>query len=105
PEPKPEPEPDDPFEGITDDEIATYSDLFDIPPPETDEAAINLGNKIRKWIKDGKPNPNELKIDDENNEKIDDQKLESLDDDKNDAQKPDTEKPKKKRGLFGFFRK
>ena len=48
----------------------------------------------------------ELKIDEENNEKIEDDKLESVDDDKNDIQKPaEEEKPKKKRGLFGFFRK
>ena len=79
--------------------------MFDVPPPETDEAAIKLGNKIRKWIKDGKSTSSELKIDEENDEKIDEDKLESLDDDDN-VQKPDKEeKPKKKRGLFGFFRK
>jgi hypothetical protein len=46
-----------PFEGITNNEIATYSDLFDIPPPETDAEAIKTGKKIRDWIKNGKPDP------------------------------------------------
>ena len=76
PEPKPEPEPeptpkvkskpepvpasDDPFEGINDDDIATYSDLFDVPPPENDNDAVNLANKIRQWIKRGRPDPEDL---------------------------------------------
>ncbi|MDC6463163.1 signal recognition particle-docking protein FtsY, partial [Nitrosopumilus sp.] len=69
-EPTPEPEPtpetglisDDPFEGITNDEITTYSDLFDIPPPETDAEAIKTGKKIRDWIKNGKPDPVESTV-------------------------------------------
>ena len=82
---------DDPFEGINDDDIATYSDLYDIPPPENDNDAIKLGNKIRKWIKDGRLEPGESKT----NEEI-----------KDDVHKQDKEEePKKKRGRFGFLKK
>ena len=95
PEPEPTPEPevlsDDPFDGIKDDEIAKYSDLFDVPPPESDSEAVKLGNKIRQWIKDDKPNPGESKIT-------------SLD--KEEMHKQDKEEEsKKKRGLFGRFKK
>ena len=114
PEPEPEPKisPDDPFEGISDDEIATYSDLFDVPPPENDDAAIKLGNKIRDWIKNGKPNPGESKVDnkvdkkydkDDDENKLDEGKKEDADDDN--PKQDEQEKPKKKRGLFGFFKK
>ena len=93
PEPTPEPEPvsDDPFYGITDDEIAKYSDLFDIPPPESDTEATKLGNTIRKWIKDGKPKPGESNVVSSNDEDMHKQDKE--------------EEPKKKRGLFGRFKK
>ena len=84
PEPEPTPEPEDPFEGISDDDIANYSDLFDIPPPENDNEAIKLGNKIRNWIKRGRPEPGKFEDEPEEDKK---------------------EKPKKKRGLFGFFKK
>ena len=101
PEPvkEPEPTPEDPFEGITDEDIATYSDLFDVPPPEDDDAALKLGNKIRDWIKRGRPEPKESIVEDESEDEIDDEIEE-------DIQKQDKdEKPKKKRGLFGFFKK
>jgi fused signal recognition particle receptor len=52
---------------------------------------VKLGNKIRQWIKDGKPNPGESKIT-------------SLD--KEEMHKQDKEEEsKKKRGLFGRFKK
>jgi len=91
PTPEPEPISDDPFYGIKDDEITKYSDLFDIPPPESDAEAIKLGNTIRKWIKDGKPNPGESKVVSSDNEDIHKQDKE--------------EEPKKKRGLFGRFKR
>ena len=100
PEPTPEPTPEsklspnDPFDGIDDVDITTYSDLFDIPPPENDADAIVLGQKIREWIKHGrsKSGSSEQEIHDES--------------DTNDIQKHDKEeKSKKKRGRFGFFRK
>jgi fused signal recognition particle receptor len=52
---------------------------------------VKLGNTIRKWIKDGKPNPGESKINSPDEEEIHKQDKE--------------EKPKKKRGLFGRFKK
>ncbi len=64
---------------------------FDIPPPESDSEAVKLGNTIRKWIKDGKPNPGESKINSPDGEEIHKQDKE--------------EEPKKKRGLFGRFKK
>ena len=63
-EPTPEPEPtsepipessDDPFEGIIDEDITTYSEIFEVPPPENDNEAFKLGKKIREWIKHGRP--------------------------------------------------
>ena len=102
-EPTPEPEPtpeilsssDDPFDGISDDDIATYSDLFDVPPPENDHDAIQLGNKIREWIKHDRFEPSEYP-DEKNNKEFE----------SDDVQKHDKkEKPKKKRGLFGFLKK
>jgi len=56
PEPEPE-EGDDPFEGIETDDINDYADLYDVPPPETDDAAKKLAMKIKKWIQDGRPKP------------------------------------------------
>ena len=92
PEPTPEPTPDDPFEGITNNEITTYSDLFDIPPPETDAEAIETGKKIRDWIKNGKPDPAESTV--------------ITSDEKEEMHKQDKEdEPKKKRGFFGRFKK
>ena len=98
----PEPEPvvektpeiksDDPFEGINDDDIANYSDLFDVPPPENDTDAFKLGKKIREWIKQGRPNPGESKIDEH-------------DDVSEEVQKHDKEEKPKKKGRFGFLRR
>ena len=53
---------------------------------------LKLGNKIRQWIKDGKPNPGESKV--------------ISSDEKEEIHKQDKEEePKKKRGLFGRFKK
>ena len=63
PEPQqPEPEPesgdsDDPFDGIETDDINDYADMYDVPPPETDDEAKKLATKIKKWIQDGRPKP------------------------------------------------
>ena len=93
-EPKPTPEPisDDPFYGIKDNEIAKYSDLFDIPPPESDAEAIKLGHKIRQWVKDGKPKPGESKVI-------------SFNDEEEIHKQDKEEESNKKRGLFGRFKK
>jgi len=96
---KPEPkqiESDDPFEGITNKDISKYSDLYDIAPPENDDEAITLGNAIRQWIKIGRPKPGEEK------------KQESVHKEETDSkqnQDKEEEKSKKKRGVFGFFKK
>ena len=76
-----------------------------MPPPENDSDAIKLGNKIRQWIKQGRLEPGQSKTDEDTEEEIDND--EENDDDKDDdIQKHDKEeKPKKKRGMFGFFRK
>ncbi len=48
----------DPFEGIDTQDINKFVDLYDEPPPENDLQAKQLSAKIKKWISDGRPNPN-----------------------------------------------
>ncbi len=76
----------DPFEGLNTKDINLYADLYDAPPPENDKQAQELSVKIRKWISDGRPKP-----DDKSNE--DDKKMK------------DSDTHKKKRSLFGRFGK
>ena len=92
---------DDPFEGILDSDIALYADLYDIPPPETDEQAQKMADAIRKWIKNDKPEPGEKIIESTSDDEKDDD--ESNGDERNEFD--NKQKPKKKRGLFGFFRR
>ena len=99
PELKPITDSDDPFEGIADKDIATYSDLYDIAPPENDDEAVNLGNAIRQWIKQGRPKPEAEK---KTHESELSQKEETDTEHKQDKEE---EKSKKKRGVFGFFKK
>ncbi len=73
----------DPFEGIDTDDIEKYSDWYDVPPPENDQQAIQLANKIRKWVSSGRPKPGESVTKEPEEE---------------------SEKPKK-RSMFGRFRK
>ena len=77
-EPEPTPASDDPFEGINDDDIATYSDLFDVPPPENDNDAVNLANKIRQWIKRGRPDPEDLEEKEKEKEKEEEEEEEDI---------------------------
>ena len=73
----------DPFEGIADGDIALYSDMYDIPPPEGDQAAAKMAIAIKQWIEQGRPSP-----------------------DVEPEPEPEPEpKPKKKRGLFGLFKR
>jgi fused signal recognition particle receptor len=107
-EPAPEPEPapetngmsDDPFEGISDEDISKYSELFEVPPPENDNEAKQLSKKIKEWTNKGRPKPGD------NTKLVPEGELEETKT-KGEDQKPDKEekKPKKKRGTFGFFRK
>ena len=105
---------DDPFHGIADSDIAEYSDRFDVPPPESDREAYGLAEKIRRWIADGRPDPDDdygSETDGNGEEEEEDSRdydggagrngeeagQEPERQDKNDT-------PKKKR-RFGFFRK
>jgi fused signal recognition particle receptor len=115
PEPKSEPEPDlppalepepetisdDPFAGISDEDISKYSELFNVTPPENDKEAKQLSKKIKGWINQGRPNA----VD--NIKEIHEDELKDPQTFENEEQKPDKEetKPKKKRGRFGLFRK
>jgi fused signal recognition particle receptor len=47
----------DPFAGLDSKDINLYADLYDKSPPENDKQAIELSNKIKKWIAEGKPKP------------------------------------------------
>ncbi|MFQ6025872.1 MAG: hypothetical protein ACE5JT_05100, partial [Nitrosopumilaceae archaeon] len=47
----------DPFAGITTKDIQRYAELFDTPPPEDEESARKMAIKIKKWINDGSPKP------------------------------------------------
>ncbi|MGI0069155.1 MAG: signal recognition particle-docking protein FtsY [Nitrosopumilaceae archaeon] len=86
---------DDPFAGISTKDIEKYSDLFDVPPPETDNEATRLASKIRKWISDGRPKPKET------TEEIDEVEIKE----NKDAKTSEEEKPKKKRSMFGWMKK
>ncbi len=111
-EPTPDPEPtaepipepntisDDPFEGISDEDISKYSELFEVPPPENDNEAKQLSKKIKEWTNKGRPKPGD------NTKQVPEGELKEVKT-KGEDQKPDKEekKPKKKRGTFGFFRK
>ncbi|MFB5647434.1 MAG: signal recognition particle-docking protein FtsY, partial [Candidatus Nitrosomaritimum yanchengensis] len=92
---------DDPFAGISDDDISDYGDLYDVPPPDNDDDARKLGIKIQNWIKQGRPN-----LDESSSTKIQvDDKVIERNNDENEQKQNQKEKPKKKRGLLGFFRK
>ena len=82
PEPELKSESDDPFDGIDTKDINKYADMYDEPPPESDSQAKDLASKIRKWIADGRPKPGEEP-----------------------KKQDDADKSKKKRSLFGRFKK
>jgi fused signal recognition particle receptor len=79
-------------------------DLYDVPPPENDDEAFALAQKIKKWLENGRPKPgeqpreekkkkNESKEDEESDIEMEEKKI------KEDKE----EKPKKK--LFGWLKK
>ncbi|HJU14040.1 MAG TPA: signal recognition particle-docking protein FtsY [Candidatus Nitrosotalea sp.] len=95
PEQKPRPEEadsEDPFAGIATKDIEKYSDLYDVPPPETDDEARKLASKLRKWISEGRPKPSE-------------EKEEVIEEEPGEEKVSDDEKPKKKRSMFGWMKK
>ena len=109
--PTPEPQADsftsDPFAGITDTDIFNYSELYNIPPPENDDEAIKLGTKIRDWIEHGRPKPGEFKLNKKTKHGEFEEHLYKKEEIKDEKHKQDKEeeKSKKKRGVFGFFKK
>ena len=106
-EPKPEPkikqevktkpvedtadEGDDPFAGIETKDIEKYSDLYDVPPPETDDEARKLAAKIRRWVSEGRP-----KSAKEDKKDVIEEEIDEVSED---------EKPKKRRSMFGWMKK
>ncbi len=85
---------DDPFAGITTKDIEKYSDLYDVPPPENDKDAKDLAAKIKKWISQGRPKPDESAKEQVIDKEIEEETMEQED-----------VKPKKSRSLFGWGKK
>ncbi|MBI3641918.1 MAG: signal recognition particle-docking protein FtsY [Thaumarchaeota archaeon] len=80
----------DPFAGIATKDIEKFSDLYDVSPPENDKEASDLVAKIKKWISQGRPKPDELP-----KEQVIEEETMGQED----------VKPKKKRSLFGWGKK
>ncbi len=93
-------EPEDPFQGIEDNDIAMYSEIYDVPPPETDADAQEIAAKIRQWIKQGRPDP--IKSSTSTEHAVQPERESELEPEPEPEPEP---KPKKKRGFFGMFRK
>jgi fused signal recognition particle receptor len=85
---------DDPFTGVTTKDIEKYSELFDVPPPESDGEARKLASKIREWISRGRPKPTKDK-----------DVIEEKTSEKEDVPISDSDKSKKKRSVFGWMKK
>ncbi|MDE1829504.1 MAG: signal recognition particle-docking protein FtsY [Thaumarchaeota archaeon] len=82
----------DPFAGIATKDIEKYSDLYDVPPPETYDEARNLASKIKRWISDGRPKPTKEEKD-------------VIEEEVEEKEISGDEKPKKKRSMFGWMKK
>ncbi len=78
----------DPFEGLETKDINRYADWYDVSPPQSDNDAIDLSSKIRKWIAEGRPKPGEM--------------IKNI---KESEVKDESSNSKKKRSLFGRFNK
>lgn len=96
----------DVFEGIETDDIARYSKLYDVAPPQDDQEAAQLAVKIKRWISDGRLAPGQklklqrglLKTEAQDHKKP---MMQRPPEDK-ESKKP--EKAKKKRGFFSRFK-
>jgi len=97
-ESKPERKTSDPFEGINDKDISLYADLYDVPPPETDSEAFALGQKIRKWIEEGRPKPGDQP-------KKKPEQAKAPEDSEEENKVKEDKKEKQKKGLFGWMKK
>ena len=80
----------DPFAGIATKDIEKFSDLYDVSSPKNDKEASDLAAKIKKWISQGRPKPDELP-----KEQVIEEETMGQED----------VKPKKKRSLFGWGKK
>ncbi|MDE1814693.1 MAG: signal recognition particle-docking protein FtsY, partial [Thaumarchaeota archaeon] len=89
---------EDPFAGISTNDIEKYSALFDVPPPENDNQARKLASDIRKWISTGRPKTKQT--DETKTEPTSELKTE-----KETIEVSKDEKPIKKRSLFGWMKK
>jgi fused signal recognition particle receptor len=87
-------EDEDPFTGVATKDIEKYSELFDVPPPQSDDEARKLASKIRKWISDGRPKST-------NDKDV----IEEKTSEKEDAEISKDDKSKKKRSMFGWMKK
>ncbi|HET6457740.1 MAG TPA: signal recognition particle-docking protein FtsY [Nitrosopumilaceae archaeon] len=85
---------DDPFAGIATKDIEKYSDIYGVPPPENDKDAKNLADKIKKWISEGRPKPDESTKEQVIEEETEEETVGQED-----------VKPKKKHSLFGWGKK
>lgn len=77
-----------------------YSEIYDVPPPETDADAQEIAAKIRQWIKQGRPDP--IKSSTSTEHAVQPERESELEPEPEPEPEP---KPKKKRGFFGMFRK
>jgi len=92
---EPEQKTSDPFEGINDKDISAYAEMYDVPPPETDDEAFALGKKIRKWIEDGRPKPDQQE----------ERKKQEIAKAPQENKVKEDKKEKSKKGLFGWLKK
>ncbi len=74
-----------------------------MPPPENDDDAFAMADKIRKWIANGRPKPGQEKKIEEPVEEPEEEP-EEIKEPEEDKVKEDKEKSKKK-GLFGWLKK
>jgi fused signal recognition particle receptor len=95
--PKQEISDEDPFAGISTQDIQKYSDIFDAPPPENDDQARKLAADIKKWISAGRPKTKSK--DEPKSEPEVEIKAEK------ETEKITDEKTIKKRSLFGWMKK
>lgn len=113
----------DPFEGISNEDITQYIDLHDALPPESDDEAKQMAQKIHQWIKNNRPLPTHSSVDDDNTSSDDnDDSTESTtipttaattppppsdDTQTNTTTTATNKKPKKKKrsNIFGFLKK
>ncbi|MFN3654508.1 MAG: signal recognition particle-docking protein FtsY, partial [Candidatus Nitrosotenuis sp.] len=96
-ESKPEKKSSDPFEGISDKDISLFAELYNIAPPESDDEAFAMAKKIREWMKQGRPKPNQKLEQQEPQEEPQEHKEEK------EVKGGKEEKPKKR--LFGWLKK